>query len=169
MYKYVRLVLTLALFSIVAHPAMTLAGDAPPPPPLDTIVVSGNDDETFEVTFFLHDPTDLNGNQPRVLAPDPCHVTFDITGTVDFGDPKAPRISHFVDLSAGQAQVAEFDFSAFAEDDRSQVILTVSDLVFRGSCHLLSATSWFETSTGVTRADPLTFERPIPPDVIDRR
>ena len=126
-------------------------------------VVSGNHKEIYEIVYSLYPP---NGDQPRVSATDACRVTFKITVS-DATGVSPSQITEYVDLNAGETQVIEFNFSEFAEDSRSQVILMVSERASMGSCTLLMGKSRFEESTGDTLTDP-TILRPVEPDVIDR-
>ena len=142
MYKYVLLCLTLALLSIVAHPAVTLADNAPPP-----FLASGNHDESLQLVVYLN-PTDRRSGQPRDLQPDACRLTFEITARDATGVSES--VMDVVDINSGEHLDWVFTYSSFDEASRSHVILEFSDFTYTGPCKALVSLSWIETSTGRT-------------------
>ena len=142
MFMYLRFILTLALLSVVAHPAVAHRPEG--------ALVSFANDEFLEIAVTLL-PFEVVEDQRQFVAADRCRVQFTIeTRSATDAFPSATKD---VDLAAGQTEIHNFDFHIpFVENGPILLILTVTDFVSSGPCPMSSSGRIVAIAGGETRA-----------------
>ena len=138
MFKSLRLILTLALLSVVAHPSVA------------QMVVSGNFNEDLEFTFSLDESAVVDGVR-QTEPPADCETGFTIRARDALGLSSSVA-TVVVALAAGETLIAKFHFDEFAVTGAAHVILTVSDVHRSGPCRLLRPFGRLVAEDGTTRS-----------------
>ena len=141
MFMYLRLILTLALLSVVAHPSV--AQDARPSDP--TELISGLHGEEFELVLLLVSGT----NDGKTNVAD-CELSakFQVFDPVD---PIRPiYVQSFALTSEDPLVILSFQFATVAgKGERGQVFISISESRTSGFCDLLSSASMVDIK-GIT-------------------
>ena len=143
MFRCFRLILTVALLSIVAHPA------APQTTERNRIYVSGNHDESFVLSIYLSIFAVVDGKEQGMPA-DVCELTATFTVT----EPTGTIGPSVVNMSLGSGGIFHFEvpFSAFVSEGPGFAIIEATDIVSRGSCEATVLGRLTASSDGATRS-----------------